>query len=155
MNPESTTTAAPGFEGPTTPAEQAAAISAVEDLKSRATRGYILGLAGIAAAVGLAIYSFCSLHKMAEIYRGNESGSVRLEVFYVSAAGHVVITVTLVWFIYQLLRAAERMVLPRHFSTDPEVARTLLGISSPQREITKMMNQLIGTIIKVRGPKEE
>jgi len=89
---------------------------------------------------------------MAEGFKGE---TPRLEVFYVNAAAHVVITVAVVWFIYQLLRAAERMVLPRHLQNDAELARTLLGINSPQREIARTVQQLLGLVVKLKGTHEE
>ena len=84
---------------------------------------------------------------MAAEYRGSAKDGV-LEVFYVSVGGHVVIAVALVWFIYQLLRAAERMILPRHLSSDPEVARTLLGINTPQREMARMLKQIFSMVAR-------
>jgi hypothetical protein len=69
--------------------------------------------------------------------------SAAMKVFYVSVGGHAVITIALVWLIYQLLRAAERMVLPRALSNEPEVIRALLGISSPQSELLRLAKEIL------------
>lgn len=144
--------AAAGVEDPPRPPTDITVEQTLNDLRQRSNRGYGLGLFAIAGAVGLAVYSFCSLRDMAEGFKGE---TPRLEVFYVNAAAHVVITVAVVWFIYQLLRAAERMVLPRHLQNDAELARTLLGINSPQREIARTVQQLLGLVVKLKGTHEE
>lgn len=183
----------PDVETSLTPTQKKEIGDAVKTMQRRENGGYVLGIVGIIGAVGLAIYSFCSLHQMAERFTDSEKVteaakappapesagegriklpepskepshetappkkeiSASLQVFYVSVVGHTVITIALIWLLYQLLRAGERMVLPRSLATDSEMARTLLGISSPHREVQKMLGQLIGAAAKGKPAAEE
>ena len=76
---------------------------------------------------------------------------IGLRVFYPHMAAHAVMCVALVWFIYQLLRAAERMVLPRHMSNYPEVVRAMLGITSPHGQVQATLKEVAGLAGKVKG----
>jgi hypothetical protein len=146
--------AVPGIEGPLSKADRVELDAAVTDMRRRSNVGYGLGATAIVGAVVLAIYSFCSLHRMAGAFSGG--GTDRpLEVFYVSVGGHAAITIAMVWFIYQVLRAAERMALPRHLlSGDADMARTLLGISSPHREVQQLLKQALSLVVRTK-PGEE
>ena len=138
----------PDVEGKLSPTEKRNVDDAVATMRQRATIGYWLGAAALGAALGLAFYSFCSLNRMETAFAGDKPPP--LEAFYVTVGGHAVVTIALVWFIYQVLRAAERMALPRHLANDPDIARTLLGISSPQREVQQLLKQALGIITKTK-----
>lgn len=110
-----------------------------EDRADRRTRdarrtglGYALGAIAIGSFVGLAIASYVHLGQLlAPEYAGLEGAR-----FYVFVAGEAVVTMALVWFIYQLLKMAERMTLPSHYieqslARDPTFARSLLGVQDP------------------------
>jgi hypothetical protein len=145
-----------GVEGTVSAAEKVEVTAAIDDLRKRSNVGYGIGALAIAGALGLAIHSFCSLRTLSNEFLTTTTKvpfvPPSLEVLYVLIGGHAVITLAMVWLVYQLLRASERMTLPRHLSSNAEVARTLLGISSPQGEIIGMLKELIGVVGKVKDP---
>lgn len=129
---------------------------AVKAQNLRANVGYLLGLASLLAAAAIIIYSFCSLSKL-HLQQATEPGStdsISVHVFYVQVGGHVLITVAAIWFLYQLLRAAERLALPRAWAQNPEVARAMLGINSPLNEVSGLLTQLITLAKKIPGAGE-
>lgn len=66
----------------------------------------------------------------------------------VAMGAHAVISVAAVWFGYQMLRAAERLMVPRRFlanSTDVELLRALLGISAPTTALADQVKLMATT----------
>lgn len=69
------------------------------------------------------------------------------EQFYVYVVAHAVVTAALVWFLYQLLKAAERMLLPVHYIdqvlfNDPALLRALIGVQDTTaglKEVAKLL----------------
>jgi hypothetical protein len=47
------------------------------------------------------------------------------------------------------------MLLPRSLTNDPEIARTMLGISSPTREVTKLLEDLLLAGVKKKANGDE
>jgi hypothetical protein len=133
----------PGVEDKVGAAEKAEQSEAIAQLKRRHCVGYGVGALALVAAAVLAWHSFCGLSRIAKAWADSKAP---LPVFYVNAGGHVVITIAVVWFIYQVLRAAERMVLPSHWANDVEMARTLLGIASPHQESLKILEKTLRTV---------
>lgn len=98
----------------------------------RTALGYTLGAIAISSFVALGIASYLHLDQLL----APEHAALEGARFYVFVAGEAVVTMALVWFIYQLLKMAERMTLPSHYieqslARDPTFARSLLGVQDP------------------------
>jgi hypothetical protein len=107
-------------------------------LKGRRQIGYAIGCLGILGIIATLAVSLWSLHVLAEPTK-------EFEVFaYVKMGAHAVLTVAAVWFCYQMLRAAERMVLPYwwvRYNTD--AVRVMLGIRDPWRSAMRAGEQMV------------
>ncbi|HZH04964.1 MAG TPA: hypothetical protein VEY30_14360 [Myxococcaceae bacterium] len=96
--------------------------------------GYGLGGAAIVGVLGLSLYSYCALSGLKVPTNPWEA-----QLLWIHAGGHAAIAVGLVYFCYQLLRAAERLALPYWWvSENPDVARVLLGIADPLSSLKKL-----------------
>lgn len=137
-----------GTVPPVDPDEEEEIQRAADILVKRIRGAYALGVAAIVGAAVLGVYSFCSLADMPERMKDKS-----LEILYMGVGGHVLVTIALVWFLYQLLRAAERMALPRGLSNNPEIARTLLGIRSPQGQAQELAEKIVAAAVKASGFK--
>jgi hypothetical protein len=107
-------------------------------LNQRRCVGYAIGIIGILGVSGILVFSVWSIHSMPE----PSPGMVWFE--YGRLGAHAVLMVAAVWFCYQLLRAAERMLLPYwwvRYNTD--VVRMMLGIADPWRSAMKAGEQLV------------
>lgn len=80
-------------------------------------------------------------------------------VFYIRLAVHAVITLGGIYFLYQVLRAAERLLLPPGVvEKNPQAAALLLGIKSPAEQLdipaVKAVTELVMRVVEVvRPPK--
>jgi hypothetical protein len=132
----------------------------VDVLKWRRSIGYAIGAVAILGVAAMLAFSMWSLHEMAPPDDGQEIYG------YVMLGAHAVLMIAAVWFCYQLLRAAERMVLPYwwvRFNTD--AVRMMLGITDPWRSALKAGEEIlevgtkaagaIGTIAGSALPKKE
>ncbi|NOK34274.1 hypothetical protein HMI49_13815 [Corallococcus exercitus] len=117
---------------------QASPIDAIYEkyVTHRRNLGFFVGGFAIVFVVGLGFWSFYSLHHIFAPIDQVHSTFVIAQLI-----AHAVITIALVFFCYQLLRAAERMLLPYWWASEKvEVAKVLLGIEDPVSTATKMLN---------------
>jgi hypothetical protein len=144
----------PPLDAPGVPDEQlpetgrvTAVVKLVQDGASaignrRRTVGYGLGAFAILAIGGLGWWSFKALHSM-------KAPTTWIEEKFAFAvlAGHAVITVALIYFLYQVLRIAERLAVPYWWvDKDPSPLRTMLGVRDPISAVTKLLRELLGTL---------
>lgn len=106
-------------------------------VEDRKTLGLVLGAFGIFMIAGIGVWSMYALDKL-------ELRMPTAQTFYLVKLGvHALITVALVFFCYQLLRAAERLMLPYWWaSQSTEVAKLYLGISDPLSTLKKVAEEM-------------
>lgn len=110
--------------------------------------GYWLGGGAIAGILGAASLSAWSFHRLAAEAERYAPGR-----FWALAGGHVVLTLGLVFFFYQVLRAAERLALPHWWvERNPELARLMLGIRDPATSASKVTGQAAELVAKISTP---
>ncbi len=104
-----------------------------ETMRGRRWVGYVLGLIGFGCVLGPAYLALKSINQIdvAALAAPNHRQTVAL--LAVKVGGEALISIALVYFGYQMLKAAERMVLPHWWATKENlpVVRTMLGIDSP------------------------
>lgn len=117
-------------------------------LTSRTRTGWSIGGVGFVIVLSTAGYAFARLAGAAPPAPGNAT------FFYVVTGAQTAISLALVLFGYQLVRAAERMLLPHWVAEQhPEAAKVLLGIEDPVRGLVKTTERLITAVAgAVRGP---
>jgi len=99
----------------------------------RRRTGWIVGVFGISSVSIILTIALCQLPKLPAI-NGETSAQLAdiskgASIYLASVlAAHAIIAVSGVWFGYQVLRAAERMLVPLEYV---ETAKDLLGITSP------------------------
>jgi uncharacterized membrane protein YcjF (UPF0283 family) len=99
--------------------------------------GFAVGGFAILFVLSLGVWSLYSLHNLLA-----PTNDVQLRFVIALFVVHAIITVALVYFCYQLLRAAERMLLPYWWASEKvEVAKVLLGIEDPVSTSTKVLQQ--------------
>ncbi|WNG41533.1 hypothetical protein F0U61_53530 [Archangium violaceum] len=110
--------------------------------------GYGVGAAGCLGLGGLGIYSFDSLHSLIRW----PLSSLPPSLFWALIVGHALITMALVFFCYQLIRAAERLMLPYWWvEKHPEAAKAMLGMMDPVSTFTKATEHVADVVGKVTG----
>lgn len=98
-----------------------------EAVRTRRWIGYALGLIGLGVVIWAAERSFATLEGLPV-----PQDKLTERHHWLGVSGHLVLTVALVFFAYQLLRAAERLILPRWWvERNPEGAKIMLGMSDP------------------------
>lgn len=96
--------------------------------KFRRIIGYVLGL----ASLGGFIFAGCLTYQHLTDLTGNTELQKSLPQFSILVSGHVAITVALVFFLYQMLKAAERMVVPANWvENNPQLMGAILDIKDP------------------------
>lgn len=113
--------------------------------------GYALGLLSVGLFVVAAVFIFKDL----EMLIGEKTAQLSEHQFYAYVAGHACSMVACVWFLYQVLKAAERLMLPRYYidqviGREPTMLRALLGIDDPSSNL-KVIGQAADIVNKVRG----
>ena len=86
---------------------------------------------------------------------GGELAHVNEHILLAKLIGHSVITLALVFFGYSLIRAGERMHVPRWLlrdARDVEVIRAILGFDTPLSTAVKLTERLGGAIAKTAEP---
>jgi hypothetical protein len=136
---ESTSQPIPGIEGPLDPEVK----ERLDLLNDRRWIGYVLGALSIASIV----YALCSTMKAVGALPEPAAGK---EVFaYVRMGTHAVVVVAWVWFSYQMLRAAERMILPYWWlRQNLDSVKLMLGISDPWRAALKASEEILEVTAK-------
>ncbi len=142
----------PGYE----PAESASPEDSEEALSQyaqvlveRRSVGYALGLFGI---IGLCVLLYSSYSHIGRVWAltSQELPTNVLKLMFAQLAAYAAVTVAGVYFLYQVLRAAERMVLPGFWATrNVELARVMLGIQDPVRASSKAVEQSIEVASKL------
>lgn len=100
-------------------------------IRNRRWLGYLIGVGGIGGVLWLVRYSFIALHELAK----DKSD----QVVIAGLVAHGVVAVAGVFFCYQLIRAAERMLFPHWWLKRPEVAKVMLGIEDPISAAAKIV----------------
>lgn len=120
-----------------------------KELKARGRTAFCLGL----IAFGALGYTFWHSDKQIRELLKTPPADFRLAI--VGIAGHAVMTIAVVWFAYQMLRAVERLLIPRYLYTvgqDAEIIRALTGVESPAQGATKEAKALlahVGEVVKL------
>jgi hypothetical protein len=100
--------------------------------------GYWLGGLTIVAIGALGGWSLTELHAMQVPVTWIEE-----KFAFAVIGGHAVITVALIYFLYQVLRIAERLALPYWWvDKDPSPVRTMLGVRDPVSAVMKITREL-------------
>lgn len=114
------------------------------------------------AIVGAAVIAFVFYDGYTWLHDEGKVGTdLELKAYIARLVAHSVVSVALVFFGYTLLRAAERMFIPRFLLTgeDPvETVRAILGIDTPLRAALREVKELtkgVGTFMKAASGKEE
>lgn len=112
---------------------------------SRRKFGYWTMMAAGIGILGLAFYAFRSIDKM---IADKELLGERL---WIAVGSHGVVTVAVIYFLYQVLRAGERLSIPywwveRHV----DGARLALGINDPARTVQKAVVEIAETAAKLK-----
>ncbi|MGA9525960.1 MAG: hypothetical protein WBV82_31160 [Myxococcaceae bacterium] len=142
----------PGYE----PAATAAHAESEENLSQyalvlaeRRAVGYALGLFGIVGICALLYGSYSHIERVWALTSQDLPTNV-LKLLMAQLAAYAAVTVAGVYFLYQVLRAAERMVLPGFWATrNVELARVMLGLQDPVRASTKAVEQSIEVASKL------
>lgn len=111
----------------------------VDVLTRRRRVGYVLGSLSISMLVAIAILDFVALHWWIPV---PENAFQERRVWLI-VAGQSVVTIAVVYFAYQLLRAAERLVMPywwveRHAAA----ARLMLGVPDPASVPARLLREI-------------
>lgn len=110
---------------------------------TRITIGYYLAGGTIVFLLLLSIYSLCAIHSI-----GSDASE---RVFWIRVGGHALVTLALIWLAYQLLKAAERLMLPPFLAeSNPEAAKVLLGIKDLTGPVTKVLGTVVDAATKMR-----
>jgi hypothetical protein len=102
--------------------------------------GYgLLGFSGL-AILGVFSYSAYHLHKFAE-----SSKDLPTDRFWLLVGGQAVVTFFALYFLYQVLKAGERMAMPYWWAErHPQVARMMLGFEDMLTASSKSAEQVSG-----------
>ncbi len=118
-------------------------------LAERRAVGYVLGIFG---TVGICVLLYSSYSHIERVWPvGSEDIPENvLRLMLAQLAGYAAVTIAAVYFFYQVLRAAERMVLPGFWATrNVELARVMLGLQDPVRASTKAVEQSLEVASKL------
>lgn len=97
--------------------------------------GYALGSAGVVGVGGLLWFAFNALHGLAR--------SEKESVIVAGLVAHAAVAIAGVFFCYQLIQAAERMLFPHWWlKRDVEMARLMLGVSDPISAAAKIVDKV-------------
>lgn len=118
-------------------------------IDSRRRIGYGVALTAFGLLAGLGAYSFIHLRELA----GESYASLPTRSFWLLVGGHAVVTVAFVFLGYQLLRAAERLILPYWWAeSNPELARLMLGMGDPLSTAAQTAERTIAVVERVADP---
>lgn len=137
-------------------APKEATAKAHDELAFRRNAGIGLGASGCIIVLAMLLVSDCSIHETIDAFTGKgvdpSSPTIAkwsLTLACASLATHTVVSVAGVYFAYQLIRAAERLLLPSRFmnpqnstKNDVEMARALMGMTEPSRAATNAVKQM-------------
>jgi len=119
--------------------------------KHRRWAGYVLGLGSMAAIVYLAVRSFAALDQLLKPAPVTPEQWRTANILIVA---HAVVTVALIFFAYQVLRAAERLALPWWWAErHAETAKIMLGIKDPVSTAAKVLDTAVETLSKLKPDK--
>lgn len=111
--------------------------------RSRRRAGYLLGALTSGAVIGVILKSLCWLDAMTA-----PTDAALQWFFIVKLVAHAFITVAGVLFCYQLLRIAERMVVPHWWLKDNRSSlNAILGVDPPiatLRKLAKLLQDAMG-----------
>jgi hypothetical protein len=117
-------------------------------LKRRRVIGYGLGVLAAAAVGTLGVSSILHLDTMAQ----ESYSKLPFAYFGTIVAGQSLITIALVFFCYQLMRAAERLILPYWWAEKhPETARLVLGMTDPLSAASRLTEQIVDSASRLTG----
>src|SRR5262249_51393908 len=111
--------------------------------------GYGVAVSGFALLLTLGIYSFRHLRELG----GDAYSSLPARSFWLLVGGHAVVTVAFVFLGYQLLRAAERLILPYWWAeSNPELTRLMLGVGDPMSTAVQITERAVAVVERVADP---
>jgi hypothetical protein len=118
-------------------------------IDSRRWIGYGLALSAFALLIALGLYSFQHLREL-----GSERyAAVPARTLWLLVGGHAVVTVAFVFLGYQLLRAAERLILPYWWAeSNPELTRLMLGMGDPLSSALQTTERVVSVMERVTDP---
>jgi hypothetical protein len=117
-------------------------------LAERRAVGYMLGLFGVAGMCVLLYSSYSHIERVWPVGQALPDNVLTLVLGQLAA--YAAVTIAGVFFLYQVLRAAERMVLPGFWATrNVELARVMLGLQDPVRSSTRAVEQGIEVAAKM------
>ncbi|MBS2025523.1 MAG: hypothetical protein JST92_24250 [Deltaproteobacteria bacterium] len=119
----------------------------VEIARFRRKSGYALGVFSIVLLLGIGAFSLWSVDRA--LAERNAGTFTNLDLARVGL--HGLITITLVWACYQLLRMAERLILPTNMLARADI---LLG-NQATMPAEKLMEQLVQVLQMAQGKKDE
>lgn len=94
--------------------------------------GYVVGIIGMGLVVGILWTSHGSLAHLLPLADVSDR---HFHFLIVLIASHAIVAVAGIAFGYQLLRAAERMLMPHWWVRNPEIAAVMLGMRHPARDV--------------------
>lgn len=113
--------------------------------------GYVLGAASLIVFVLVVVASLVTLH-------ATEKPTTQVEEkFQIGMlVAHAIVTVTLIFFCYQMMRVSERMILPWWWVTDHvEATRVILGVEDPLSAGTKILSKISGWLAPLQGKADK
>lgn len=120
---------------------------AFEEGRYRRQIGIAFAIVGLIAIVGTIVFAIYGLVDLV-----TKAAGISLYVFIGLLVAHSVVSVAIVWFAYQALRAAERMFVPRRLMGDAknvDVIRALVGIDAPTTAATKQIEEASKPLLEV------
>lgn len=121
---------------------------AAKDLRAVAVSRLAIGVLFAISAAGVVVYVFREAYKAISAVSEPDA-----KVAIAKLVAHAVVSVALVYFAYALLRAAERMFVPRSliegFDDATEMTRALLGIDTPVKAALRELKGFVSDIASV------
>jgi hypothetical protein len=117
----------------------------------RRSFGYVLMIAAFASMGALGVWSLLGIDGISSL---NAKGNTEpLELLLVKSGAHAIITLALVWFGYQMLKAGERLILPHWYAEKSiGIGKLFLGIQEPAKATMKQLEKVTDALSTVVRP---
>jgi len=109
--------------------------------------GAIFLFIGLAAIISVTVLAVYGLRDITE-----DAIRMNFAVFVSLLSAHSVVSIAIVWFGYQALRAAERMFVPQRLMNDAkfvDVIRAIVGIDGPTTAATKQLEEASKPVLEM------
>lgn len=108
--------------------------------------GYAIGFAAC-ALIGVLLYTAYGHFRE---FAKDPFSSLEPHYFWAIMAGHTLVTIAFVLFLYQMVKAAERLILPWWWvEQHPETAKLMLGMTDPASTAAKIAGELAESVNKL------